>query len=371
MKHFLKSMSAMLPFGLVTAFFWWWANGFAKQNGKGFLERQVWPLNDIYSCVGIAIGLAMVATGISTLFSSRRRQQMEAAGAMLGLTYRPEVSRKQLEVDGALPILDDWDSGHNLLEGSLDGTPIQLFDYVRISTSRGENGRQETDRHHQTVILIPFEDNNGISASIRRHRGMAVIGSLLGFEGMTFSCDAHASESEQDTVDRFNRQYVVMSPHANSVDSADDSLQQQLTHRVGFTVLELLQNGRGWSVDCCPSHAIYWVDRKQFKPAMVRQIIGEVLAIHQLLTSDSRDGPELRVSGQERIGTEMSVSSFGPLIASGCLGMVLAFGLFVPIFFMFADRAPWIVFVWPFFGMGIMMLTVYIAAKLARRNRNR
>ena len=64
---------------------------------------------------------------------------------------------------------------------------------------------------------------------------------------------------------------------------------------------------------------------------------------------------------------DAGVMEFVPLAIGGCAGMFLAFVLFLPIFFLFAEKVPWIVFVWPFFGIGVMATSALVASRIARR----
>ena len=64
---------------------------------------------------------------------------------------------------------------------------------------------------------------------------------------------------------------------------------------------------------------------------------------------------------------DTSVTKFVPLAIGGCAGMFLAFALFIPVFFLLADTYPWVVFVWPVFGMGVMVTSAFAATRLARR----
>ena len=369
MKLLLKLICTTLPAGLMTAVVWYWVNGFGKQNGQGILEQQIWPLNNIYWCAAIAIVLAIVSMVTFEFLTARRSSQMEAAAAMLGLEFSRTVSRNQLSIKGRLPIFDDWDEASNLLDGSVDGIHLQMFDYVSVTRSTSPGKGNDSQRVQQTVILIPLDDYCGPSFCMRRRNSLLSITSLLGFDGLSFEGDQTHAMEEQDQIRQFNDKYLVMQWNGDTADGGSQRSLQRMAEQSNLSLLKTLVNGRGWSLEVCESHAVFWVNRKRFKPDEVRQVIDESLQLFQNLTSDNASGPRLGVSGQAAMSDPISFASFGPVIASGCLGMVLAFGLFVPIFLKFADKAPWLVFVWPFFGMAIMAVCVILGAKIARRKR--
>ena len=370
MKSVLKLIATTLPAGLLAAYFWSLINGFGRQNGVGILERQVWPLNDIYSCAGIAVCLAILSMSVFEFLTTKRSNQLEAAGSMLGLKFGETLSKKSLSIKGRLPLFDHWDEACNLLEGTVDGIQLQVFDYASVVTRRSAPGKDNsTQRDQQTVILIPFDNDSGPSFSMRRRNSLFSISSLLGFDGLSFEGDQTLSIDDQDQIRQFNENYLVMQPNGEATGSSNGAKSQQIADQISLSLLKKLLDGQGWSLDVCESHAVFWVNSKRFKPGELSQVINESLQLFPDLASGNSTGPSLRVSGEPNLSGPISFTNFGPVIASGCFGMVLAFGLFVPIFFMFAEQAPWLVFVWPFFGMVIIAICVLLGSKIARKKR--
>lgn len=112
-----------------------------------------------------------------------------------------------------------------------------------------------------------------------------------------------------------------------------------------------------------------WKTKKRVKPGELAEQLNEVVELHRLIVNRTPDysNTRLEIRGSAKMEIDTSVMEFAPLAIGGCAGMFLAFVLFLPVFFLFAEKIPWIVFVWPIFGMGVMAASAFAASRLARR----
>ncbi|MEO2034264.1 MAG: hypothetical protein ABGZ35_19480, partial [Planctomycetaceae bacterium] len=51
----------------------------------------------------------------------------------------------------------------------------------------------------------------------------------------------------------------------------------------------------------------------------------------------------------------------------GCLGMILAAAVFIPLVLLYAKDYPWLVFAWPFFGMAMVVAAIKLGLVIQRR----
>lgn len=382
MFQVLKSVSSVFSAAVMTGLLWYFANSFARKNGVGLLERQPWPLNNIWLCATAVAALAAISMLIAYQFSSRRREAMESAAGMLGLSYRGGVSRNSLNLQGPLCLFDDWDEGTNLISGEFDGIPVQIFDFVKTRTSRVQSSSSSGDntvRENQTVFLLELPEDYGVPVQILRGKALLWMMQAFGLSGIEFQLEGSlAAEEDRTVLQKFNRDYLVLhgavdgghrdGQAARTLSSAAEEHLRRLETLMGLPLVKRLAEGRGWSIEVGRSHVAIWMQKTRLKPQQIPECLAEVTALHRLLLEgDAHSGMRLSASGQATVSLQNSGSQIAVLAVSGCLGMVLAFGMFVPVFFMFADRAPWIVFVWPFFGLAVIALSVFIGTRLASK----
>ncbi|MCP4170946.1 MAG: hypothetical protein GY758_09270 [Fuerstiella sp.] len=380
----MKSLTNAIPAAFLTAILWYFINQFATQNGVGFLERQPWPINDMYVCIVIGAVFGIVSSLIALWFVDRRRQAMEAAAGMLGLTWRDAVDQNSLRIEGRLYIFRDWEAGTNLICGEFDGVDLKIFDLEKEWTSRSQSssGGSSNDTHneHQTIFLFALPEGVGVPIQMLRKNALGWLLDAIGFEGIEFHTnDSFASEEVKQTLQKFNDEYRVVQGHmteqsARMSSSSPGILKEslaQLERRISFPLLMTLANGQRWSVEVCESHLAVWEHKTRQKPNSLANCLNEVTEIYQLFVDGSSSGPQMRleVTGAAPIKMDAGISLFAPILAFGCLGMFLAFALFVPIFFLFVEDHPWLVFIWPFFGMAIMGGCIYFGTRFMKKRR--
>jgi hypothetical protein len=369
-----------VPGAVIASFVWWWANSAVRLKGVGLLERQPFPINNMYACAAIGAFLSIVASVLADQFVSRRRQRMETVAGRLGLSFREKVGRNSLKLSAQCHLFEDWESGRNHLDGKFDGTDVRIFDFVKCRTSRrhGSAGHDDTTREEQTVILFPMPDHIRLSVQILNHRAVVWLTTAFGFSGIRFqSDDVFLSDEDRNVLETFNDRYIVAQglshkehSHRDKVNPAE--LFGQLEGLIGLPLMRQLLAGWGWSLELCGSQVAIWKHNKRIRP---QQLPGRLTDAHEiykhLVKGDSNgESPRLTAIGNAVMSPDVPFRQIGIIAAGGCLGMLLGAALFAPIFFMFVEEAPWIVFVWPFFGAAVMAASVWMVIKVSRRREN-
>lgn len=378
MPKSMKYVLNAIPLALLAAFAWWFVNDAVRQKGVGLLERQTFPVNNIYACAAIAGGLAIGSFVLADIFATRRRQRIETVAGYLSFSFREKLGRNGLKLTGRMHLFDDWESGRNLIAGSYDGTEIRVFDFVKCCRSRSRTtagGDDTTTRYEQTVFLIELPEHVRLSVQILHSKSTLMLTTVFGFSGIEFhSGDAFLTDDDQQALDTFNKKYMVahsLVPTASSANNSRDSddLLRKLEHTISLPLIRELVNGPGWSVELCESHVAIWIHNKRIRPQDIPDRMNDVLAIVKQLSdgADASSALKLTATGDASLNPALPFRQFGLLAGSGCLGMFLAAALFAPIFFLFVQQAPWLVFVWPVFGAAVVAATVWAAFKIASR----
>lgn len=384
MQKLLKSVVSAIPVGILVAFLWHWVNSaFGNKNG-GFLENSPWPLSDIYLCVVIAVVLAICGSFFAFVLSDKRRKDLELAAGLLGMSYEEKLSRNSVNVQGRMHLFDDWVKATNLIHGSVNDIDVQIFDLKQQYTTRSHSSSgssRQTHSKHQTVFLMPLPEGFGVSLQLMQKGSFGWLLGAMGFDGIEFELDdSFATDEDRRVLAQFNEKYLVVQGlvrggtgiNSTPIISKDsEEVMKTLEERFSLDLLKELATGRGYSVELCESHVAIWQHQKKIRAADIPTVLGEVTAIYELLIGGVSDRQRMKLSatGQASLRPEASVGRFGVIAASGCAGMFLAFALFVPVFFLFVEKAPWIVFVWPFFGMAVVAGSVFVGTRLANKFR--
>lgn len=380
MKDAVKIIGPAIPGAIATGLVWFYVNRFVPNAGPGVLERQVWPINNIYVCMAIGSMLAAASGIIAVFFGNRRRQAMEAAAALAGFRFHGTVDRNSLKISSNLNVLDNWSEGTNYCVGQVGRSDVQVVDVRTVRTHRGANlgdaghGNRNTTTEKQTVFLLSTGEKVFPKISIIHNNRLSWALGLFGLQGIEFYADdTTASEQDRQLLEQFRRDFlvtqgVVEKSRTSTGDSPDQmQLFEELKTLITMPVLKKLVESE-WSLECCPTHVAVWKARKLVGPSEFSQQLQDVAALYQLLLDgkSSRSSSELQVRGSATMSIDTGVTNLAPLAIGGCAGMFLAMGMFIPIFFLLADKHPWIVFVWPVFGMGVIVGSAVLASRFAK-----
>jgi len=381
MQKFSKSLPNAIPAAILTAVVWYFINEFARVKGVGLLERQSWPANNMYLCIAIAAIFAVGCSFAYLYLVEQRVAGLRNAAAELGLGFRDQIGKSTLGRSLSLRIFDDWKKGENLIHGDFDGHPVQVFDLTKEYTTTSRDASTSRTQTHttterQTMFLIPLDEPPRTAFQILRNNAVSWSVRALGFEGIQFSTDDHfASADDRDAMKRFNDTWLVVrglrrkgNTGGAEGDEGAEIVLRQMEKTIGLPLLKLLLSDDRWCLEQCETHVAIWMHKTHVKPGQLNECLRSVFTLaEQLQRPPSGAQERLIASGQTQVQLETSVSRILPIAVSGCLGMVLAFGSFLPIFFWLVDDAPWLVLAWPFFGMAIVAGSVFVGTRLANK----
>ena len=147
-----------------------------------------------------------------------------------------------------------------------------------------------------------------------------------------------------------------------SDDETNAAFVNEMTDMVSLEFIRQIGIRPGWSVECGGTHVAFWTDRV-FRPQDRMTRVDEVDRLMTTLErGDQQQGTMRLVASGAGAPQEMSMSfsgmgtsGIGWPIGGAIGGMFGSFAIFGVVFFTLIDKAPWIVFLWPFFGMACMV----------------
>jgi hypothetical protein len=199
---------------------------------------------------------------------------------------------------------------------------------------------------------------------------------VLNFRGIEFEPrDTEISDDDRRVLDEFNNTYLIAqgltrgsSRKARAV-IPDDELQERLAQVVNLDLMRKLLSERAWNVELGDTHIAIWRHKHRTRPSAISNLLPQLLDIYNDVSNETkkRTAVPLQARGKTAFSPVLSLGGFGFITGTFCLGMLLAAGLFIPLFLMFAADYPWIVFAWPVFGMAVVFGTFKLALWIKRR----
>ena len=243
-------------------------------------------------------------------------------------------------------------------QGEIQGIDIQLFQLrrrIRTQSSEGPKSHDET----QTVLLLPIPEDKAVSVQFTL-KGWGPF--LTNVDGIEFrNDDIFSADEDKALLEEFNDRYFV-SPPEHARDNVD--VTQEIGRIMSLPFVRQIMAGPKWNIEIGESHMAVWIPRKVMTAANIVEYLNHASALHDaLLTESGRPAKPLTVTSDLDQPVTLNIV---PIAVSGCLGIFVAFGMFIPVFFLFVEEAPWIVFVWPFFGMAVVAAFVFTGTKIAK-----
>ena len=383
MKNPLTYIPAGIAGAVISGLIWYFGNLFDHRKGQGWFDRQEFPLNNMACCIAAGAVFGLVCAFIADVFRSRRRQAMQEAALYNRLEFQPTIEKSQLGAARTLQIFKDWHEGLNWMHGRIQNVGISIFDLHReiVSRSRSSSGSSSSTRYErQTVFLLERPEPSKLTAQIVCKGPLSFAFSLMSMIGVEFEPrDGVLNDDDQGVLDAFNDKYLVTQGTSNSGPRQlrqlipDDELLAELESVIGLHLMRKISSDMNWNVELSESHIAIWVHKRRFAPTAITGQIPQVLDIFRDLTdgTSQRSAVPLRAREPSMPTAETATRSLGVFMVGGCLGMFIAGALFVPVFFLFVKDYPWLVFVWPFFGMATVLFTVKCLAKFQARRSSR
>jgi hypothetical protein len=286
-KSFVRWLRDVVGGAAGVAVLWTVANRSWQVNGVGWLERQDWPLSNVYLCalagglIGAVVGLLRWRAGAA------QSQEAKHAALALELAFQPEVTREELGEAAEMGLFKDWRSGSNRLTGLVDGQPVEMLDY----TSAVESNEGDSE-HTQTVALLPAPDSLPVFELRPRSALLRVLG-VLGMEGITFDPE-QAPPEDAPAVRDFRQRYFLsrgldlenaeLAVAAAEGTTVNKDEQEGPVRRLFTTeVLRHFAARPGWSVDSDGKHLAVWRARALVPGAGRERFLAEVLQVRQAI----------------------------------------------------------------------------------------
>lgn len=372
-----KLLISPIPGAVVTGFLWFVINMMTEAKGVGVLDKQPWPVSDIYTCVAIG---ALLSFSVALLRWFRQRQRsssLEAMCGMLGLKYSAEAKKGDFGGFKRLSVFDDWYRGLDRMSGEFRDLPVEMFDYTSRTVSRSSENTS-TSFHSQTVVLLPAEP--AWPAFELRPRGMLTsLISAAGIQGVQFELDDEmmARPEEREIVNRFNRSYflsagisTIVKRWAGEETAQPDHNPPPLADQFTLDTLRMLGKHPGWMIESRDGHVAFWRANRIIPPSRRRAFLSQAIDLFETLSKPERTSADERLQvTQQAVSRTAIAGPFGGMAVGGCAGMFLAVAICFPLIaWAFANDFPgWIVFIWPIAGMMFMIGGAFAGLKIAAR----
>ncbi len=360
---------------VVTGVVWYVVNGY----GEGWCERQPFPLNHWFACVVIAALLVAISVQVSAMVRRNRRLSMESAAGLLGLSFESSVTKSQLGRPHSLRVFDHWDQGLNLMRGVVNNMEVAIFDlHKKIGSNRriGETSHKTFREERQTVFIFQLPRSSEFRMQLLRKRDLSFRIRMMGYDGVKINPDGDtASEAVRQLVEQFNRDVMVTQGWSDrAVSTSADRIAPEVflagvEKYVSLKLMRHLLSSAGWNLELGESHVAVWMQNKLQAPSAIRHLLSEAQEVCRLLSVNTASdrGTKLTASGVTSAGEEIPFKSFAWIAVGGCLGMVTAVVVMIPLFLLFVETSPWLVFAFPVTAMVLMIVGVRIAVVLQNK----
>ncbi|MCA9062360.1 MAG: hypothetical protein KDA96_04860 [Planctomycetaceae bacterium] len=368
MKRWTLSGIGAFQAAILTGIAWWILNDFVRRGGQGFLEQQPFPLSNQWVCVLIGAGLGAVGGIVVAVRQEKQSQGVAQWCREHGLQYQSSIERSGLGESQSMLLFKDWTAATDAGFGTVDGSDLMFFELKTRHTTQTSKG-SSTQVHYETVFLLPLGDSPLPPVLIRRKNMASMVSLLLDFEGVSLLPEDDSADSESTAVlQEFNRQFLVARSD-NNTELSDEQWKERLCQGLSLPLMRTLMSGSKWDLEVGQTHVAVWVRHRRIPASQLTERLAEVCKINGLI----HEAPShqmmfsLKAEGQASAAGNVGFGNIGCLFASAVAGMFCAFALFIPIFLFLASDYPWIVLLWPFFGMAIIVLFLRIGRALQKR----
>ena len=354
MKILLKSLLNALPGALLTGFAWWGINGFFAGKGGGLLEKQAWPLNDMWVCVACGSVIAVLLSAVALLVAARRRSQLRSTLMSLGLNVEDEVLQSDPSLPREVQCLKDWAGGYNYATGQVNGVDLRILEFHREYRDGDQN--VQTQRH--TVILQSLPPDLCAPVQLVRRLWSPLFSNA---DGVVLNADEMFTDPRDvELLSQFNKTFFISPP--GLLTSPPSGYINTIQPILQLSFVRALMNGRfAWNVEISDNTLVMWQQNKLLTAGNASPAIQEARQLRQALCEPVRSAAPLTATSHFPSGLNVQV---GPIVGGGCAGMFLAMLTFAPIFFLYADKFRWLVFVWPLWGFLVVGLTVILSVRI-------
>lgn len=325
--------------------------GFLSFVASDFVAKLPWPLSKTYMnfAIGAVIGCLFACIALSR--ESNRKAGIELFAQRHGNKFRDTISKREAtaSMKDAM-IFTHWNEAKHVVEGEFQGLTFKMFDLTRELRNRSANDGPRSTYQKQSVIIVDSLPEISGSYKLQRKPWFrkvveTVIPAMKGDQIITL---AVADRFTQTAIDAFAEKYVVM--RGDELPALD------------VMALQAMTASRGWSVERSGTHAIFYMQRTLLRATDLATAMNEIKTLLGKLNS-SNDAGTIRLIPREDTAT-FSVFGLLKIFAGAAIGMFGSFAVFIPIFFMYGDDYPFLVFLWPIIGLACSTAGVFTATRI-------
>ena len=379
MKQRRSHIKSVFGVAIVIGVVWYIANSSTIINGKGWFERQQFPLNNHLACVVIGALVVAISIQISALVRWYRKSSMQLAAGVNGMSFEATITKSELQQARALRSFDHWDQGFNMMRGVVGNVEVSIFDlYKKIGLKRriGENQKPVKEVGH-TVFLFELPRSSEFRMQLLRKQDVAsTLTSFMGYEGVRLDADGiKGSDADCQIIEQFNRDVMVTQGWVEGTSGTSSDLIEQeaflkgVKQHISLELMRYLLSSEKWNLELGESHIAIWQQNKLQRPSSIQNLLRESHEIYRLFSSESEmgRGAKLNASGESSLPDEIPLKRFAWIAGGGFLGMVIAFAVMIPLLMLFSKEYPWLLFAWPV--ATILLVTVGIRCAVAIQNK--
>ena len=228
----------------------------------------------------------------------------------------------------------------------------------------------------KSVILFKHDGSLPGQIAITHVGRLSGLVKLAGLSPIIIQSSPDTDALEPDHIVKvFNQRYLVSSGELSqsltdenaSLEMELEKIQNRIESVLSRPLLQLLTSGRGYSIEVGQRQVAISIALKISRRAGITNVVSEVVRLFETLMNAVNSPKSLTVrinpDSVVRVATKTGIL-FAVFALGGVGGMFLAFALFAPIFFLFVEDYPWIVFLWPFFGMAVMIGPITLAFRI-------
>ena len=366
----LIDMIVAFVFGL---FLWFAVNSVTAQHGMGWLESARFPLNSRIVSALIFSAVIGFSDFVGMLVKARRQSDMQTAAALMGLAFEPTPDPKALNLEMSMDLFENWHELRNVMTGRIGGTELTALELVTRIPASGDSSESYQEK---SVILFKHDGSLPGRIAITHVGRLSGLVKLAGLSPIIIQSSPDTDALEPDHIVKvFNQRYLVSSGELSqsltdenaSLEMELEKIQNRIESVLSRPLLQLLTSGRGYSIEVGERQVAISIALKISRRAGITNVVSEVVRLFETLMNAVNSPKSLTVrinpDSVVRVATKTGIL-FAVFALGGVGGMFLAFALFAPIFFLFVEDYPWIVFLWPFFGMAVMIGSITLAFRI-------
>gem|GEM_PF-4130228 len=232
---------------------WWSINRTWRVNGVGWLERQGFPLSEVWLFVGCGAAAGLLLG----IVKHRRNVQHDAEAAEVGAEnayqFEPEVEDHDLP---EMPLFAGATGVANrMTTTSKNGVRVEVFELTTVVRSS-----ENTHYVRRTVALLPAPGLAHFRLNAKNFASRFL--SMIGVKGVTFDPNAATNEEDRAAAEAFAKNYQLTTVDTTELaagapetfEGADDAARRAFPTRV----LRALATKPGWSIESHGGWLAFW-----------------------------------------------------------------------------------------------------------------